>query len=227
MRPHLHDPLLEGKLPQGTNPGTVPLPAIPCQVPVLPSKPAFSIQLVSRPSPVDPLGRAAPGKTRASCCESRIPMARAFSERETTEHDRERLSIHLFLFLRPGEVHEGRACQGGQSLSHAPEKGEKAWVALGRHELKTSGRATGPCRPRGAGEGIVNDAMRRNVVGHGGALVCPDYLVYSVCFVYARFPRDLATGGPVCVRRTGRCSPPPLSPSQKDSDARASPRSKS
>jgi len=78
--------------------------------------------------------------------------------------------------------------------------------------------------------------------------VCPDYLVYSVCsvhlvylvyficsvcsvclvcFVYARFPRDLATGRPVCVRRTGRCSPPPLSASQKDSDARASPGSKS
>jgi hypothetical protein len=34
------------------------------------------------------------------------------------------------------------------------------------------------------------------------------------------FPKDLASGGPVCVRRTGRCLPPPLSPSQKDSGAR-------
>ena len=35
------------------------------------------------------------------------------------------------------------------------------------------------------------------------------YLVRSVYFFYAPFPRESASGGPVCVRRTGRCLPPP------------------
>jgi len=58
-------------------------------------------------------------------------------------------------------------------------------------------------------------------------VVCSVYSVRSVYFVYNRFPGDWASGGPVRVRRTDRCLPPPSVGLSFASAERACPRSKS
>jgi hypothetical protein len=63
---------------------------------------------------------------------------------------------------------------------------------------------------------------RRGQLVTGGTLVCLVYLVYSVCFLYGRFQRELASGGPVCVRRRGRSLPPPSVGLSRASAERAS-----
>jgi len=131
MRPYLYDSFPGGKSPQGPNPGLLPLPAIPFQVPVPPSKLALSIQLVSRSSLVNPSGRAAPGKARPSRCESRIPMAQAFSRRGMRGYTGERLSMDPLLVLRCAGGSRATSLPGGRSLSRALRCGRRVGLRLG------------------------------------------------------------------------------------------------
>jgi len=91
-----------------------------------------------------------------------------------------------------------------------PQKGEMS--SKGRILLGLSG---------GSVLGLIAGLIGRNWSRGGGGI--------SLRFKSSAldFPRDLASGGPVCVRRTGRCLPPPSVGLSSASAERASPRSKS